>query len=34
MGQAVKTHLSYTLDRIVLTASVRCLRRSGRSLTE
>ncbi len=34
MGQAVKTHLSYTLSDLVLTASVRFLRRPGRSLAE
>ncbi len=34
MGQAVKTHLRYTPSDLVLTASVRFLRRPGRSLAE
>ena len=34
MGQAVKTHLPYTLPEGVLTASVRCFRRPVRSLAE
>jgi len=34
MGQAVKTHPSYTLPAVVLTASVRCFRSPERSLAE
>jgi hypothetical protein len=34
MGQAVKTHLSDTLSKVVLAASVRCFRHPGRSLAE
>jgi hypothetical protein len=34
MGQAVKTHLPYTLSAFVLTASVRCFRRPKRWLAE
>jgi hypothetical protein len=34
MGQAVKTYLDNTLSDVVLTASVRCFRRPGRSGAE
>ncbi len=34
MGQAVKTHLDYTLSNAVLTASVLCFRRPERSCAE
>jgi len=34
MEQAVKTHLHDTLSDVVLTASVRCFRRPGRSGAE